>query len=124
MTDLYGELWLSRAGEIISEEGCHSQNFLLWCRKLSDLTEPQFKRGMDHVEYRIRLAAASDSKTYPPSYAEFDGFCKPAGQTAAYKPVPSVLDPKNNLLESDAAKAERKRKGREGIAKMREELGL
>jgi len=91
-----------------------TDNFTLWCKKLNHLTDEEFKRGVDQVEYNIREAAKFADDIWPPSYAAFLGYCeKPHGHQAykSFKPVPRITD--KNMINR------RKKAGRLELGKMR-----
>ncbi|MFD1216390.1 hypothetical protein [Microbulbifer celer] len=86
MTQLFGHKWVSQEGEIRNERGEYSRNFLFWARKTAHLSDTQWRRGMDHVEYKVREAARQGGDDeWPPSYAAFLGFCDPRPGSQMYK---------------------------------------
>lgn len=55
--------------------GQPSDNFKLWLRKTETLTRDDWARGFDTLEKIVRDAAASGEAAFPPTYAEFIGYC-------------------------------------------------
>lgn len=102
---------------MLMENGAHSENFKLWCRKLDNLSDEDFARGFEQLEFMLKEAGREGRELWPPSYAEFLGYCeKPVGAAiAAYKPfMPGLPEPK-----------EHRQKRRElGMEKCSEILGM
>lgn len=85
----------------------YSENFLLWCKKTANLSDDDWKRGFSAIEYRLKEAGRQGDTLWPPSYAEFLGYCeKPHGE-AAYKSFQKRL-PVPPEFESKRKKAARK----------------
>lgn len=83
MTNLYGHKWMSQEGPHTMENGSPSTAYLLWCRKLENLSEDDFARGFKQIEFLVKEAARQGDELWPPSYAGFIGYCeKPHGEIA------------------------------------------
>ena len=98
MTQLFGHKWESREGPSASE-GYLSHSFLLWCRKTEGLTDDMWRRGFDTLEYRVREAGRYGDEIWPPSYAEFVGYCEPPAGYAAHKKFPVGLPEPKSVRE-------------------------
>lgn len=83
MRQLFGHKWASQAGPAKLENGHYSPEFLLWCRKLEQLTDAEYQRGFMQLEFLVREAARQGDELWPPSYAGFLGYCeKPHSEQA------------------------------------------
>jgi hypothetical protein len=115
--DLFGAKVKTRGLEIYcdSEKGIYSEAFRLWCRKLSDLGEDDFKAGMTGVETRAEAMFREGDEMWPPSYAEFRALCFPmtTRDTQAHKYFEPVL-----ALEDKTAKEKRYELGRQKSAEL------
>lgn len=76
---------------------------------VKDLTDEQWRRGVDRIQNNIREAAKIGDESWPPNYEEFVTYAT-ENRNASHK----VFTP--CLPESEEAKAERKAKGRERMA--------
>lgn len=83
MRQLFGHKWASQAGPAKLENGHYSNEFLLWCRKLEGISDEQYQRAFQQLEWRVREAKRIGDEEWPPSYAGFLGLCdKPHGEMA------------------------------------------
>jgi hypothetical protein len=113
MGDLYGPKCKAHGLTIFDDNGQHSEQFRLWCRKLDGLTSKQITAGMGKLEYTCSRNAQAGDESWPPSYAEFVGHCTSNWETAAHKPFERLALP-------DKGKQERARKaGAEELARMK-----
>lgn len=119
MTRLYGHKWVSKEGEFpIDEHGRLDQThdniygFRVWFDTVKDLTDDQWRQGVDRIERNVREAARLGDDSWPPSYEEFIAYAT-ATKSGAYK----VFEAR--LPESKEAKEERKARGRERIGTLR-----
>ena len=87
MTRLYGFKWTSKEGEFNPED----YGFKLWIEKTGHLTDEQWKRGLKRCEDDLRQSAKTGTECWPPSYAEFIGFCDEQKKLAMYKVFKPVL---------------------------------
>lgn len=71
MTRLYGYKWTSKEGELDPR----SYGFRLWCEKTEEIPRDDWIRGFDRCESDLRHSAKVGDECWPPSYAEFVGFC-------------------------------------------------
>lgn len=55
--------------------GQPSDNFKLWLRKTEALTLEDWARGFEALEKMVTHSAASGETAFPPTYAEFIGYC-------------------------------------------------
>lgn len=110
MASLYGYKWTSKEGESDSDL-LDSYNFKLWLDKTVHLTNDQWRRGVDRCENDLRHSARRGDDCWPPSYAEFIGFCDES-KTGIYKMFPKELQ------ESDEDKSKRKREAEKGIKRL------
>ena len=78
MEVLFKDLWGKRYG-VPSRA---NEDFLMWSRKLSTLNTEDFGRAFDALEEEISLSIEAKKKVYPPSYAEFIGYSRPAAKCA------------------------------------------
>lgn len=86
MSQIFGHKWASQEGEIENKPGEYAFNFLNWVRKTQSLTDDQWRRGMEHVEWSVREAARQgEPRPWPPSYAEFIGYCETPPGSAMYR---------------------------------------
>ncbi|MCO1336088.1 hypothetical protein MO867_17290 [Microbulbifer sp. OS29] len=117
MTQLYGHKWTSQHRLYDSEEaernGVYSEDFMLWARKTRNLSDKDWARGMENIEYRNTEAARNDETSWPPNYAEFLGFCLPAPGSAAHKDFKPLALPDKN------AQVRARKSGESELAKMR-----
>jgi hypothetical protein len=112
------------------EAGKPSENFLLWTRKTAHISDDGFKRGFDMLEYRLKEAGRNGTEAWPPSYAEFIGYCEPPIGSKMYSKNLTTLDtqydasgnlvamiekPKESQPESEHDKLKRLKAGRESI---------
>lgn len=106
LADLFGSKVFNRGLVIYAdaEKQIYSEAFKLWCRKLEDLTETDFKTGMDGLEKKTEAAYREGEEMWPPSYAEFRAlaFPKTSRDTIAHKYFEPTL-----AIEDQAAKAKR-----------------
>jgi hypothetical protein len=72
---LFKSKWAYQEGEIKQTDGQYERNFLFWCEKLAGLTDEQWARGFERVEFSVREAARQGNEAWPPSYAAFLGYC-------------------------------------------------
>lgn len=105
MTQLFGHKWASQEGEILNERGEYARNFLFWGQKTRNLTDEQWRRGMEYVEYIVKEAARQGDKKelWPPSYAAFLGFCEPRPGSKMYKPFEPLKLPDKTAHERSQA---------------------
>lgn len=100
MTQLFKHRWASQEGEVKSVDGSLSENFNLWARKTSGLTDSEWVYGFEELERRIEKESSQGNTLFPPTYAEFLGICKPSNSPdgingAAYKefkPAKALVD--------------------------------
>lgn len=78
MEVLFKDLWGKRYG-VPSRT---NEDFLTWSRKLAALTTEDFGRAFDALEEEISKSVKAKQKVYPPSYAEFIGYSRPAAKCA------------------------------------------
>jgi len=117
MADLFGPKCKTHGIEIHDDEGNQTEQFRLWCRKCDTLTAKQIAQGIERVEYRCATNAQKGKESWPPSYAEFIGFCTASWETAAHKPFAPLALP-------DKAAEERARiAGADHIARMKTLFG-
>ena len=110
MTDLFKHRWTNQEGEQINHDGTLSDNFKLWARKTSQLTDSEWTFGFEELERRIEKASAQGETLYPPTYPEFLGICRPTKSPngvngAAYvefKPMERLTD-KTQAAKNKAA---------------------
>lgn len=86
MTELFGDLWISKAGHQCDEQGVYLPTFLLWCRKCDGLAPKEYKKGFEQLEEKCRLAEQAGETCYPPNYAQFIGMCTQSPETRCHKP--------------------------------------
>jgi hypothetical protein len=110
MTRLYGYKWTSREGEVDIDLP-DSLGFKLWLEKTGHLTNEQWKKGIDRCEKNLRYAARSGDDCWPPSYAEFIGYCDETS-SGMYKLF------KISTPESKERKNKRRAKGRQECKKL------
>ena len=104
---MYGHKWASQEGPRRDEKNSYTANFLLWCRKLEHLSDEDFKRGFDQIEYLVRDAARQGDEIWPPSYAGFIGYCERPFGAKAHKPFKQLALQDKTAVE--AARAEGKK---------------
>ena len=115
MISLYGHLWVNKEGK--AGAGLfETRNFKLWEEKTEHLTDEQWKRGIDRCESDQMKNARGGKESWPPSYAEFIGFCDEESK-GIYKVFPKVLP------ESAEYKSKRKRAAEEGIKRLNSIFG-
>jgi hypothetical protein len=118
---LYGNKCLANGLEIFENEhtGAHSNEFKLWCEKLSVLTPQQIKGGWESLEKRVQQAAGEGKEMWPPMPAEFIGIATANWETQIHKNFdPSTLIPKiEDPVEWDKA-------AKKACEEMRETMGL
>jgi hypothetical protein len=78
MEVLFKDLWGKRYG-VPSRT---NEDFVTWSRKLAALTTEDFGRAFDALEEEISKSVKAKKKVYPPSYAEFIGYSRPAAKCA------------------------------------------
>lgn len=121
MDQLYGQKWRNQEGDRITEkrigngviEKDSSYRFKTWCNKLNHLTDDQFKKGFERIEFNVKSSAAEGKESWPPSYAEFIGLCEDMPGYQAHK----YFIPK--LPVSDEIKSRRRSIGELEIEKMK-----
>lgn len=98
MADLFGSKASNRGmvihyNDVDEQKGIYSEAIELWCRKLSDLTQENFKTGMEGLEKKAEEAYRDGEEMWPPSYAEFRALCFPKNDrdSAAHKVLEHVL---------------------------------
>jgi hypothetical protein len=120
--DLFGAKVNSRGMVIYadSEKGIFSEAFKLWCRKLSDLTDKDFKNGIEGVERKQEAMYRDGEDMWPPSYAEFKALCFPnvGRDTQAHKYFPPPIG-----VEDLTAKEKRREIGIKNTSAILEDLG-
>jgi hypothetical protein len=118
MSDLYGPKCKVHGLSIFGEDGQHSEQFKLWCRKCDGLTTKQIAHGMKQLEFNCARHAQAGDESWPPSYAEFVGHCTSSWETAAHKPFEQLALP-------DKAAQERAREaGKRELANMKSLVGI
>lgn len=55
----------------------YSDTFLTWCAKTNHLSDEEWAKGMAKLERKVTADAANGNESWPPSYAEFVGYCRP-----------------------------------------------
>jgi hypothetical protein len=83
------------------ENGTYSRGFLLWCRKLEHLTDDDFRRGFEQIEFLVKEAARQGDEIWPPSYAGFLGYCEKPHGTQAHKYFPRTGLPDKTARERE-----------------------
>jgi hypothetical protein len=123
MADLFGGKVFSRGLVIYAdtEKQIYSEALKLWCRKLNDLTETDFKTGMLGLEQKTEAAYRDGDEMWPPSYAEFRAlaFPKTTRDAVAHKYFEPVL-----ALEDQTAKAKRYEIGKKKSGELLQMLGV
>lgn len=122
MADLFGSK-ASNRGLVIhyndedEKKGIFSDAVDLWCRKLGDLTQDDFKTGMEGLEKKAESAYRDGDEMWPPSYAEFRALCFPKNDrdSAAHKVLEHVL---LAPIESPEDKEKRLELGRKEAARL------
>lgn len=94
----------------------YGDQFALWCRKLNHLTDDQFRRGMERVEYNVREAAKLGEKSWPPNYLEFSGYCERLPGEQAWRRYA------RRLPEPKSLRQKRRERGMAECAKILEDL--
>lgn len=94
------------------ENGQLTPNFLLWCRKTEHLKGPDWVRGFEQLEWRVREAGRLGEEEWPPSYAAFVGYCEPPVGSQAHKVFPKALPEPKEVIHR------RKQQGREYCARL------
>jgi hypothetical protein len=122
MADLFGSKASNRGiviyeSKVHEEKGIFSEAIELWCRKLGDLTQDDFKRGMEGLEKKAEDAYREGEEMWPPSYAEFRALCFPKNDrdSAAHKVLEHVL---LAPIESPEDKEKRLELGRKEAARL------
>jgi len=110
MAGLYGYKWTSTMGETGGDLR-KSFHFNMWLDKTRELTLDQWQKGVDRCEANLRQSGKTGDECWPPSYAEFLGFCDEESK-GIYKVFPAVLP------ESAEYKSKRKRAAEKGIKRL------
>ncbi len=88
MGQLYRNKWESQEGPLtIAQDGQEPQfstNAKLWARKTQYLRDEDFKRGFEELEFRVKQAGQKGDSVWPPTYAEFMGYCEKPMCTQMY----------------------------------------
>lgn len=123
MSELFGQQWTSRNGDVSQDDGRGSQVptrwFLRWCKALDDLTPDDYARGVREVE---KLVEHGDIE-WPPSYAQFRGYAKGTRKTGHHwqHDGPAYQTARPALPRYPTA--EEIERGRETLRTLREMLG-
>lgn len=115
------------------EDGKPSENFLLWTRKTASISDEGFKRGFDMLEHKLKEAGRNGTEAWPPSYAEFIGYCEPPAGSKMYSKNLTTIEtqydangnllamiekPKDALPEPEESKRKRLKAGHDAIGSM------
>ena len=100
MTRLYGHKWISREGEFPANENGHIDKghpniygFRVWFDAVKDLSDEQWRRGVDRIEKNIREKAKIGDESWPPSYEEFIAYATEHRNRAHKYFAPSLPQP-------------------------------
>lgn len=85
MASIFGSRWKSQQGDILDEKKRETKNFIQWCFKLDKVSDSQYDRAFEKIEYRAKQAAREDRIPWPPSYAEFLGYCESSANSHMYQ---------------------------------------
>ena len=119
MSFLFPNKWESSQGELVVD-GVPSEGFLIWLNKTSELTDDQWKLGVESLEKLVERNSTNGKESWPPSYAEFLGLCRPTvspsgGNSDAYKqlndPTHSCYTPRS--IEDKSGMERRKKVGKD-----------
>ena len=74
------------------ENGHYTQNFIFWAKKIGHLEDRQYQRGMRLVESMVKDAARTNEVLWPPTYAEFLGYCEFVAPEHQVRKPPALPD--------------------------------
>lgn len=89
----------------MTPKGGFTENALFWARKTEGLSDEEWRRAFEQVEHRVKDAARIGEKCYPPSYAAFLAYSKPASR--AHKHFKPLALPSDEAKEKARIAAER-----------------
>jgi hypothetical protein len=118
MGDLYKHRWASQEGEAKNHDGALSENFKLWARKTAKLTDDEWKIGIDEVERRVEKASSQGGDTFPPTYAQFLGYCRPSKSPDGTRSQAYVKFMPVERLTDETQEAKNKAAGRRELDKL------
>lgn len=122
MLALFAGKWESQQGLMTDSSGQATANFLEWYAATKDLTDKQWKYGLERVDMKYRADIAHQREPWPPSTPKmFHVMCFPpkseidscAGQAAGSRKVhPNLIarDKSDRLAIEDSGFKERKKK--------------
>lgn len=119
MSQLYRNRWTAAEGPAILD-GKPSQIFNLWLKKTAHLSTEDFARGMQRCEQLVQDAATNGGLAWPPTYAEFIGYCQPPKKES--KPREQLVFARG-LPEPKEHRANRNKKGIERCGAILDMLG-
>ena len=108
MAKLYKHKWTSTEGKIL-EDNQFSNGFLSWCEATKNLTDDQWRHGIEMLESEYKQAlhdGKREDELWPPSELGFVTKCESFRHKKMYR---SELP--NFLIEDETAKKERKQAG-------------
>lgn len=77
MSQLYPNKWTTSQGDILNSDGGYTENFLQWAKKTDQLVDSEWLTGFNALEAIIEKNGSMGKESWPPSYAEFIGICRP-----------------------------------------------
>ena len=117
MSQLFPGRWESNQGSP-KAGGSFSENFLFWSKKTERLTDEQWRRGFDKLEFNVKQASKDGKVSWPPSYAEFLGMCESCPGWSMHKKNDPI-----GLPEPKQARKGRVKEGRKQCANILSILG-
>jgi len=121
---IYKHRWLSQEGEAKNPDGSLTENFALWARKTSQLTDEQWRIGFDAIERRVSKLSALGKTAFPPTYAEFMGMCNPISSPTGINSAAYMPFNKESALEDHSKRTLSNDENKSRLAELKKELSF